>query len=655
MKKNFLKKDFLFLIAFFSLIFLFQTIAYSAFSSTMNINGLSYTRTNTDIRITDFSIQEVSTNATTSYEEFSKNSISSNITLSSEESFITYIIEVTNYGENSMGIIDITGLPSNLDYELIDYNLKDKLCDNTGKCSNYAVKTFYFKIKGQTGVYDINLLFNFKPFYKITYNNFTGNYQSDVIEGGSLQIDLTEESPFYITLDEENVESYVYKNNILTINNVSNNFEVTAIKQLEYNYQCTKSHQQFIIPITGYYKVELWGAQGGNSPDVEGGKGAYTSGYIFMRKKEKLYLYVGEQPTTLAGGYNGGGIATNTYNARGGGGATDIRYFVSEPSSSDLEWNSQRGLNSRIMVAGAGGGADNYKTGSVGGYGGAMYGGSGTFYRYTGTEPYTNATGGTPNSGGISGIGLNTIENASFGIGGNATERHGSGGGSGYYGGGAGNYNSSIVGSGAGGSSFISGYGGSNAINEDRTHKNNTLHYSNKYFINGEMIENYNTGNGKIKMTYLGPNIEKDNSLINNVRYIKDCINGNSINEYNHWIEIQALTLGINVAYGKTVIGDVGMITGKTEYLDLPTLVDANIETLKYINYEQGNKCIILDLEQNYSLDEIAVWHYYKDARSYNNHYLYVSENNETWTTLINNQNGVAETSNGIRYKATYN
>lgn len=68
--------------------------------------------------------------------------------------------------------------------------------------------------------------------------------------------------------------------------------------------------EEFIVPYTGYYKLEVWGAQGGS-----GGNGGYSSGYIKLQKEEKLYVYVGGRgqdrkyidSNYLVGGFNGGG------------------------------------------------------------------------------------------------------------------------------------------------------------------------------------------------------------------------------------------------------------------------------------------------------------------------------------------------------------
>ena len=68
--------------------------------------------------------------------------------------------------------------------------------------------------------------------------------------------------------------------------------------------------EEFIVPYTGYYRLEVWGAQGGT-----GGKGGYSSEYVRLTKGEKLYIYIGGKGadrrdninTYLKGGFNGGG------------------------------------------------------------------------------------------------------------------------------------------------------------------------------------------------------------------------------------------------------------------------------------------------------------------------------------------------------------
>ena len=136
------------------------------------------------------------------------------------------------------------------------------------------------------------------------------------------------------------------------------------------DYYYTGYEQVFAAPVTGWYRVQLWGAQGGNDSCV-GGKGAYVSGELHVDAGTRLYVYVGAPGASnthgSGAGYNGGGNSgANTGGISGsGGGATDIRI-----TSGD--WTA--GLSSRIAVAAGGGGGGNH---SAGGYGGALVGGSG--------------------------------------------------------------------------------------------------------------------------------------------------------------------------------------------------------------------------------------------------------------------------------------
>jgi len=303
---------------------------------------------------------------------------------------------------------------------------------------------------------------------------------------------------------------------------------VRAVYDFDYKY----GHQTFEVPTTGTYKVELWGAQG-NTPKNHrslGGKGAYTSGTIELTKGEKLYVYVGEyredrEPSFNAGTTGGSGNDTvngGSTNGYGGGGATDIRL---EKGS----WNLSTSLASRIMVAAGGGGGSDYAYPASGGYGGTLVGGSGDTGIYPNRVNYnTPPTGGTQTSGGAPSITRGLTGTAgSFGIGGQGQSSWGSAGGGGYYGGGGGGYSDYTVDSGAGGSSYISGYTGSIAVTS-RTSlvprknsngiicQNNTddvecsKHYSGKVFSNTTMIAgnetmpDYKTNNSVVGNTGLG-------------------------------------------------------------------------------------------------------------------------------------------------------
>ena len=105
----------------------------------------------------------------------------------------------------------------------------------------------------------------------------------------------------------------------------------------------------------GLYLFEAWGA-GGCS---QGGRGAYTSGYIRFKEKITIYVFVGEKGNWDLPSFNGNKGGTNCAN---GGGSTDFRLVNSD------DWSNFLSLKTRIMTAGAGGGGDDRKGGNAGSY-----------------------------------------------------------------------------------------------------------------------------------------------------------------------------------------------------------------------------------------------------------------------------------------------
>ena len=247
------------------------------------------------------------------------------------------------------------------------------------------------------------------------------------------------------------------------------------VQDSAYEYGYTKTAQTLEHPCSGYYKVELWGAQGGgqvDAPTRAGGKGGYVSGTTYISASDSLYVYVGGEgfqstaPTDYPDNYRVVAPYNQTYYAQkvrdsgfiyNGGGATDIRPIYSA-------WGNTDSLRSRIIVAGAGGGGEAYHWPAIGGNAGGLIG-----YNGASKDGVSIATGATQTSGGLNGNG--TIYNG-FGIvlagGGEAsTSENGGGtasGGTGWYSGGTGPHKDNLVGSGAGGSSYISGHPGSIAV-----------------------------------------------------------------------------------------------------------------------------------------------------------------------------------------------
>ena len=216
------------------------------------------------------------------------------------------------------------------------------------------------------------------------------------------------------------------------------------------NFEYTGSEEVFNVQISGLYKIEVWGAQGGNSHDsnVFGGYGGYSVGYIDLKKNDKLYINVGEQGqnvTTdiLSTSYNGGASCRTNAASRScgnGGGATSVAL-----KSGQLK-NLANSVSDVVIVAGGGGGASTHEsdTTTSGGSGGGYIGSSGSSTRWG------FGTGGTQSAGGARATTDANAQNGSFGLGGNGALNAGAGGGGGYYGGGGGH-----GGSGGGGSGYI--------------------------------------------------------------------------------------------------------------------------------------------------------------------------------------------------------
>ena len=132
------------------------------------------------------------------------------------------------------------------------------------------------------------------------------------------------------------------------------------------------------------------------------------------------------------------------------------------------------------------------------------------------------------------------------------------------------------------------------------------------------------------------------NTALNNVRYVKDCINGSSTNIYNLWLEIEAIYDGENIALGKAVIGTTPAYSGYN-YNVITDGDKVNIATGARSS-STGLQCVIVDLEASYNLEEIGIWHY-ADGRTFYSNTTYVSSNNTDWVVVKNTKE--AETSTG--------
>lgn len=247
----------------------------------------------------------------------------------------------------------------------------------------------------------------------------------------------------------------------------------------------TLGNSNFNVPIEGFYKLETWGAEGG----LNGGKGGYATGVIYLTKSSLVSVTVGStgsEGTSYCGGegVNGGGC---TYaQAGGGGGASDVRLIGG-------------GFEHRVIVAGGGGGkgrdscaagapanVGNLDQGSCG-----IQGGAGSMF--------------APGEAGFKATDFGNPGEFGLGAAAKTGSYPGGAGGGGWFGGGSG-FSAGWSSGGGGGSNFVF----------TATHPNSSL--TSRYFLKnattfsgvGEflspsgVLEVGHSGNGFVKITLVG-------------------------------------------------------------------------------------------------------------------------------------------------------
>lgn len=222
--------------------------------------------------------------------------------------------------------------------------------------------------------------------------------------------------------------------------------------------------QSFTAPYEGYYHIDLWGAdgdsdlganaQGANSGKYTsgiGGEAGTTSGDIYLKAGETIYLGLGfRNDMRSRPGYNGGGAGwpLKVYGARSGGGDAGAIYKTERGMGRLIDYGDHK--DEILMVAGGGGGAEDYFA-------------TGEKDYYCNTNSCINSRGGNGGSnptGGSSQGAIGAGGAFQFGIGQNYASSNNSssgGGGAGWLGGTAG-LNDSLQtrgGTGGGGSSYI--------------------------------------------------------------------------------------------------------------------------------------------------------------------------------------------------------
>ena len=299
---------------------------------------------------------------------------------------------------------------------------------------------------------NINLLSSYDTTDKVNTSSIesrkltTGILKSQESKDYSLRLWID----YNTTLEDLNNEIKTFKSKIVVVGKPINYTGDTV-----FNFDYTGGEQTFIAPVSGTYRLETWGAQGGGVEASPGGLGGYSSGIINLETNNKIYINVGGKGeisenalnAISIGGYNGGGngLISNKdcdfYKSGSGGGATHM-------ASDTGLLNTFENKKSNLLVVSSGGGGGNYcneLNHANGGDGGG----------YKGKDAYNLGAHGVGNGYGFgasqSNAGCNIGGDCCGGFGaGYSGTTAGLGGGGGFYGGGS----SSINGAG-GGSGYI--------------------------------------------------------------------------------------------------------------------------------------------------------------------------------------------------------
>ena len=223
------------------------TIGYSALQNTGIVSDITAkVRPEFNIRITDIQVENTSDAIVVSkdYNNVSRNNTYtgkalSEVTFTKTTSSVKYKIEILNIGNVEMGIASITGLPSNLEYELDTnyYDIGEKICDNTvtTQCTGGARKTIYVTIKYKSGSgtntstnlsADFDL--NFKEIHNISYNNTVLDY---VIDGGNKTVSLGANPPTYVRVNGT-VSNSSYSSPNVSLTGVTSDITIEEIHKI---------------------------------------------------------------------------------------------------------------------------------------------------------------------------------------------------------------------------------------------------------------------------------------------------------------------------------------------------------------------------------------------------------------------------------------
>ncbi len=174
----------------------FLTIGFASFSSNNNLKSLAQVTPALRWQISNFYKTSATNNGDSNYENDNIDTLSTGVYLPNDDSTVTYRIDLINLGVDEGGILQILGLPDNIEAELTDYTLGQKICDNNN-CGKLARKTFYMTLKYKQGgrdssvtTYPLDLTLDFRNAYNISYDGFvnTQGLETSILAGDTKTI-----------------------------------------------------------------------------------------------------------------------------------------------------------------------------------------------------------------------------------------------------------------------------------------------------------------------------------------------------------------------------------------------------------------------------------------------------------------------------------
>jgi len=298
------------------LIILFLTIGYSAFQNTGIISDMTATvRPDMNIKITDLQIENTSDAIVVSkdYNSINNNNgtytgkILGDLTFTKTTSSVTYKVEVTNFGNVEMGVSSISGLPSNLTYEIdtTTYDIGEKLCDKTTttKCTLGSKTDIYITIKYKSGSgtntstnLSIVLDLTFKTVHNIYYGGIAIDY---VLDGENKTVSLGTNAPDYIEISGTSTSHSYTKPNV-TVNGVTSDITIEELHKIYLD-----NTELDTVVHGGNKTVSL----GSNAPSSESNitiTGTYTS-KSYTNPNLTLNVVTSDIYITISSGGSGGG------------------------------------------------------------------------------------------------------------------------------------------------------------------------------------------------------------------------------------------------------------------------------------------------------------------------------------------------------------